>query len=258
MSKPDLSLLPNSINGDGCWNKISIWMCATAVSKLEHGCSKTFWNTKLDLLRSGKYYPHAVFARDTCGLRSFVPHVSLVALVIKTHIEDQDKSETFWTSMWGTLSKKDAKQANVAWNDFSHDHQTTKVRGRQVRTPENNFKEPLLVVLLESPDCYDSDMAVDMTGQLMRLNKIDLETLKSGQIRWRNTVQWMRNALANAGIILRGKRGIWKLSEYGISIARQAYYRREVVALNYDKNKYDILFDQDNWRPFPKTYRNLG
>ncbi len=59
------------------------------------------------------------------------------------------------------------------------------------------YQKPLLAVLSENGGSMAAKDAVDAVGERLkdRLRPRDLEPISSGMIRWRNRVQWTRNAL---------------------------------------------------------------
>jgi hypothetical protein len=64
--------------------------------------------------------------------------------------------------------------------------------------------------------------AVDRVGTLMqdRLNHVDRQTMTSGEIRWRNAVQWERNEMVREGLLKNDSpRGVWELTPKGIKAA---------------------------------------
>jgi hypothetical protein len=91
-----------------------------------------------------------------------------------------------------------------------------------VRTPQPEFRTPLLRVLYEAGGSAKASEAVDRVGALMkdRLNDIDQQKVKSGWIRWRNAVEWERRAMVEEGLLKKDSpRGVWELTSKGIKAA---------------------------------------
>ena len=64
--------------------------------------------------------------------------------------------------------------------------------------------------------------AIEGVGTLMkdRLNEIDRQATASGEIRWRNAVQWERNEMVVEGLLKKDSpRGVWELTAKGIKAA---------------------------------------
>ena len=74
-------------------------------------------------------------------------------------------------------------------------------QGRRARkgekTPNEAFYDPIIKVLHDAGGRLATADAVDRVGELMheRLNEIDRQPLKTGELRWRNTVRFARNDL---------------------------------------------------------------
>jgi restriction system protein len=95
---------------------------------------------------------------------------------------------------------------------------------RGVRTAQQSFRVPILRALYETDGSGKTAEVLDRVGQLLTgtLTDADLATMKHGEIRWRNTAQWERNAMVEEGLLKRkSPRGIWELSEKGILMAKQ-------------------------------------
>ncbi len=86
------------------------------------------------------------------------------------------------------------------------------------RADQSIFIKPILQVI---HDLGGNASAKDVLAKLEKsmksqLSPIDLEPLKSGQIRWKNTAQWARNELVSDGFLAKETpRGIWKITENG-------------------------------------------
>jgi restriction system protein len=93
---------------------------------------------------------------------------------------------------------------------------------RGARTPQSAFRAPLLRVLHEAGGSAKISEATDRLGTLMqeRLNDVDRQTMASGEIRWRNAVQWERNEMVKEGLLKKDSpRGVWELTAKGIKAA---------------------------------------
>lgn len=89
---------------------------------------------------------------------------------------------------------------------------------RGLRTPEPAFRIPVLTVLARAEGGLPVAEAIDRVGKEMEgvLNDVDRQPLAStGSPRWRNTVQWARNQLADQGHIDRSVRGRWSITPAG-------------------------------------------
>jgi len=94
------------------------------------------------------------------------------------------------------------------------------------RTPQEEFREPLLRVLYEAGGSLKRLEAIAAVGELMkdRLNKVDWQATKSGQVRWRNYVEFNRNTLADEGLLKRySTRGVWELTANGMKEAKRLF-----------------------------------
>jgi restriction system protein len=81
------------------------------------------------------------------------------------------------------------------------------------------FFKPIIEVLKESGGSGTVAEVIDRVVEKMRIPESEQqEILKGGQTRVRNQIQWARFYLANAGYIASSKRGIWTLTEKGLSI----------------------------------------
>ena len=89
---------------------------------------------------------------------------------------------------------------------------------RGQRTPESEFKQPLNEILEKYGSLSRRDFirAMDkdyiQTGKL-KLNPVDFEKLRSGQIRWHSTVSFLRGNLVRSGSMSDKDRGTWALEQ---------------------------------------------
>ncbi len=81
------------------------------------------------------------------------------------------------------------------------------------------FFKPIIEVLKDSGGSGTAAEVIDRVIEKMGIPESEQEvTLKGGQSRIRNQIQWARFYLAQAGLIDSSKRGIWSLTEKGLSI----------------------------------------
>ena len=93
---------------------------------------------------------------------------------------------------------------------------------RGARTPQSEYRPALLRVLYEAGGSAKMSEAIEGVGTLMkdRLNEIDRQATASGEIRWRNAVQWERNEMVVEGLLKKDSpRGVWELTAKGIKAA---------------------------------------
>lgn len=97
---------------------------------------------------------------------------------------------------------------------------TTKKLQRGLRTPEEEFKIPILESLLELGGEAEMNVVLQKVYGKMKdkLNAYDLSSLLSNphQTRWENTAQWARNTMVNEGLISsESPRGVWEITVKG-------------------------------------------
>lgn len=93
---------------------------------------------------------------------------------------------------------------------------------RGTRTPQSAFREPLFRVLYEYGGSGKMAEVVDRVGDMMseQLNEVDRQKLDTGDVRWRNAVQWERNEMVKDGLLKKDSpRGVWELTAKGIKTA---------------------------------------
>lgn len=91
---------------------------------------------------------------------------------------------------------------------------------RGVRTPEGEFRLPILEALVEMGGRGHVGQVLDRVEEKMkgRLKPVDYETLPSDarQVRWRNTAQWARNAMVEEGLLsAESPKGVWEITAAG-------------------------------------------
>lgn len=81
------------------------------------------------------------------------------------------------------------------------------------------FSKPIIEVLKESGGSGTAAEIIDKTIEKMNISEKEQEiTNKNGQSRVRNQVNWARFFLVRAGYLDSSKRGIWSLTEKGMSL----------------------------------------
>ena len=86
------------------------------------------------------------------------------------------------------------------------------------------FFKPIIEILKEIGGSGTAVEVIDHVIEKMEiLDSEQEETLKGGQSRIRNQIQWARFYLVQAGIIDSSKRGIWSLTEKGLSIDTKSF-----------------------------------
>jgi restriction system protein len=81
------------------------------------------------------------------------------------------------------------------------------------------FFKPVIEVLKESGGSGTAGEIIDQTIEKMNISEKEQEaTNKNGQSRVRNQVNWARLYLVRAGYLDSSKRGIWSLTEKGMSL----------------------------------------
>ena|ERR1700677_2979046 len=133
--------------------------------------------------------------------------------------------------VWACLQKKakafEDTPNSVLRRVFGIDRANGKrsVKNRAARgtvTTQSAFGGPLLRVLYESGGSGKMSEVIDRVGTLMKeqLNDLDRQLLPSGEVRWRNAVQWERNAMVKEGHLKKDSpRGVWELTAKGIKAA---------------------------------------
>ncbi|MFA4903013.1 MAG: restriction endonuclease [Desulfobaccales bacterium] len=86
------------------------------------------------------------------------------------------------------------------------------------------FFKPIIEVLQETGGSGTAAEVIDHVIEKMGIPESEQEvTLKGGQSRVRNQIQWARFYLASAGYIDSSKRGVWSLTEKGLSTDAMAF-----------------------------------
>ena len=78
------------------------------------------------------------------------------------------------------------------------------------------FFKPILQILKQSGGSATTSEVIDRAIELLQIPESEQEvTLKNGQSRVRNQVQWARLYLVRAGYLESSRRGVWSLTEKG-------------------------------------------
>lgn len=84
--------------------------------------------------------------------------------------------------------------------------------------PELQYELPLLEALLELGGSAPTSEVVDRLGKELddKLTEGDRETLSSGEVRWKNRVQFVRLGLIKGGHMMKDSpRGVWEITDAG-------------------------------------------
>jgi hypothetical protein len=88
--------------------------------------------------------------------------------------------------------------------------------------PESEYQVPILQELVKRGGSAHATEVTNAVGQRLadRLTEKDRETLDSGDIRWRNRVQFTRLTLKERGLISsESPRGVWEITDEGRKVA---------------------------------------
>jgi restriction system protein len=86
------------------------------------------------------------------------------------------------------------------------------------------FFKPIIEVLEESGGSGTVAEVIDRVIEKMKISEREQETtLKNGQSRVRNQVQWARLYLVRAGYLDSSKRGVWSHTEKGVSLDLETF-----------------------------------
>lgn len=91
--------------------------------------------------------------------------------------------------------------------------------------PEAEYELPLLETLVELNGSAPTSDVVDVLGKKLegKLTDVDRETISSGEIRWRNRVQFVRLGLIKEGLMVKDSpRGVWEITDEGRERVAQA------------------------------------
>ena len=91
--------------------------------------------------------------------------------------------------------------------------------------PQQAYEGPLLRSLMELDGRAPTSEVVERTGVHLRdkLTPADREILDSGEVRWKNRVQFVRLGLIKEGLIAKDSpRGIWEITDAGRARVEEA------------------------------------
>lgn len=90
--------------------------------------------------------------------------------------------------------------------------------------PEKAYVFPILQVLQDRGGAVPKGEVLAELERVLggQLTEADRSLLSNGQVRWQNRAAWVRNYLADAGLLTReGPKGVWRITDLG---------RRELAA----------------------------
>lgn len=92
------------------------------------------------------------------------------------------------------------------------------------RTQPEEFRPWILAVLLDAGGEAEADdvMATMAEQYAERLRPGDHETGPQGELRWRTAARWARKSLADEGLLVAPRPGLWQLTDQGRQAARAA------------------------------------
>lgn len=93
-----------------------------------------------------------------------------------------------------------------------------KTRRRGTKTPQRDFRVPLMKILLELGGTAEVKDIRERLLPMMKakLTEDDFEPVSSGEERWWNAACWERNDLVKEGLFRADSpRGVWELSDKG-------------------------------------------
>jgi len=94
------------------------------------------------------------------------------------------------------------------------------------------FFKPILQILKQSGGSGTTSEVIDRAIELLQIPESEQEvTLKNGQSRIRNQVQWGRLYLVRAGYLESSRRGVWRLTEKGAQTDLATFDAYEVFQL---------------------------
>src|SRR5438128_6679959 len=94
------------------------------------------------------------------------------------------------------------------------------------------FFKPILQILKQSGGSGTTSEVIDRAIELLQIPESEQEiTLRNGQSRIRNQVQWGRLYLVRAGYLESSRRGVWSLTENGAQTDLTTFDAYEVFQL---------------------------
>ena len=140
---------------------------------------------------------------NLCGYK---PKTKNVAIFLRNTLTANSSITPTLTQTETRTSEQDSKP-----------NRTPRLR-RGAKTPQEEFKEPILKALIELGGEGKTRDVLQRVERLMRakLLPIDYEKYDDGLEKWDKTAQWTRIELIDEGLMDRNApRGIWKISELG-------------------------------------------
>lgn len=101
----------------------------------------------------------------------------------------------------------------------------TKRAPRGSLLPQQEYEGPLLQSLIELGGRAPTSEVVERTGTHLhdKLTPADREVLDSGEVRWKNRVQFVRLGLIKQGLIAKDSpRGLWEITDAGQARVKKA------------------------------------
>ncbi len=95
---------------------------------------------------------------------------------------------------------------------------TVRHTGAAARTPQADFRAPILAVLLEHGGRHEVDPLLVEVERLMApvLRTGDYDAVNGGEIRWRYAARWERKAMVDEGLLKSpSEPGVWELTTRG-------------------------------------------
>jgi restriction system protein len=114
------------------------------------------------------------------------------------------------------------------------------------------FLKPILQILKQSGGSGTTSEVIDRAIELLQIPEAEQEeTLRNGQSRVRNQVQWSRLYLVRAGYLDSSRRGIWSLTEKGIqtdvaTFDPYAVFQAAQKDFQTEKTKKEPFIDADD------------
>ncbi len=120
-----------------------------------------------------------------------------------------------WLNIFGSvIAKQDTTRRR------KRNRQVAERLKRGLRTPEENFRIPILQALVDLGGSAPVGEVLDKVEEKIKtqLNLYDRQPLPSdpNQTRWRNTAQWARNGMIREGLLAADSpRGVWEITQAG-------------------------------------------
>jgi restriction system protein len=113
------------------------------------------------------------------------------------------------------------------------------------------FFKPVLQILRQSGGSATTSEVIDRAIELLQIPESEQEvTLKNGQSRIRNQVQWSRLYLRHAGYLESSRRGVWSLTEKGAQMDLATFDAYEVFQLVQKAQRAEKKKEKELAEPF--------